>query len=147
MDRLEAFREEVAGGHLMLQATAKVGITIDRYSSWAAGLTVSAGWQWVKALCDAAVEHWEPEAWADDEWEWAREHGHQAAEFAPSTREAFTLATEIQLWNAQVDPPIEDTSELDRIIYAYLDETGRAIVHAIGTDLNERWQANEETQG
>jgi hypothetical protein len=146
MDRLEGFREEVARGSLMLQATSKVGIKIDRYTSWSAGLTVSAGWQWVKTLCDDAVEHWEPEAWADDQWEWAGEHGCQGAEFAPSTREAFTLATEVELWNANVDPPIEESSGLDRIIYSYLDETGRALVHAVGTAMAELWQAHDEEQ-
>lgn len=117
------------GPSLMRQVASGVGLDIAQ--------DAPEGWQWVKLLCETAVEHWEREEWNKGSWYWARMHSGSAAEYLPSTREAFVAATDVKLWHATVDPPVEDTSDLAEVVYAHLHETGVAIVHAVGKVLAE----------
>jgi hypothetical protein len=141
MDDLEALRLSFPVSAAMLRAASEhARLKVKKHTGISGTAEVSKGWEWATRVCEKAVESWEPRAWRESEWEWARGVLGVAENWLPFTGDGFLIATEIGLWQPQYNVDVEDATNLHRVVYAHLDEAGAHLAHAIGRGMADAWK-------
>jgi len=140
-DNLEALRISFpVSASILRAASEQARLKIKKHTGISGDTAVSKGWEWAGRVCEKAVESWEPGAWDESEWEWARGVLGVAEDWMPFTGDGFLIATEISLWQPHYDVDVEDAANLHRVVYAHLDEAGAHLAHAIGRMMADAWR-------